>query len=159
MAKRGRKSVYETLIKPRFTEINEWLRNGATEYQVYSNLGVGKDAYFKYKREKPEFNELITNAKKSLIIQLRGALMKRAMGYMYTETKTVTTTEDDGTETVRVERTEKYAHPDVAAINLSLKNYDPDNWANDPAYVKIKQEELELKKKAFELNNWTGEGE
>ena len=35
MAKRGRKSVYDTKIKPRFDDILKWLRNGATEKQVY----------------------------------------------------------------------------------------------------------------------------
>ena len=67
MAKRGRKSVYDTVIKPRFDDILKWLRNGATEKQVYENLGIGKDAFYKYKNEKSEFNELLkkfcTNSK------------------------------------------------------------------------------------------------
>ena len=40
----------------------------------------------------------------------------------------------------------KVALPDVAALNLCLKNYDPDNWANDPQMLKIKKEELKIKK-------------
>ena len=89
VAKRGRKSAYETTIKPRFNEISEWLRNGATEKQVYENLGIGKDAFYKYKREMPEFNELIKKGRKTLVKQLRGALVKKAFGFQYVETKKI----------------------------------------------------------------------
>jgi hypothetical protein len=53
------------------------------------------------------------------------------------------------------------ALPDTNAINLFLKNYDKENWSNDPQQLEIKKqelqmkkEELELKKKEFENNNW-----
>ena len=51
MAKRGRKSVYDTKIKPRFDDILNWLRHGATEKQVYQNLDIDKVTYYKYKKE------------------------------------------------------------------------------------------------------------
>ena len=44
--------------------------------------------------------------------------------------------------------------PDVAAINLALKNYDKGNWWNDPAAYDLKREELELKKKQIEEGQW-----
>ena len=47
----------------------------------------------------------------------------------------------------------KQSLPDVAALNLALKNYDKNNWSNDPAMLDIKKAELKLKQKAAE-NNW-----
>ena len=44
--------------------------------------------------------------------------------------------------------------PDVAALNLALKNYDPDNWANDPQMLKIREKELKLREKQVENNTW-----
>ena len=153
MAKRGRKSVYDTIIKPRFDDILKWLRNGATEKQVYENLGISQEAFYKYKREKVEFSELLKKGQESLVEQLRGALIKKALGFEYTETKRFTKIEN-GKQVQTIEETKKQSLPDVAAANLLLKNYDKDNWSNDPRNDDLKREELEMKKKIFDKENW-----
>ena len=153
MAKRGRKSVYDTIIKPRFDDILKWLRNGATEKQVYENLGISQEAFYKYKREKVEFSELLKKGQESLVEQLRGALIKKALGFEYTETKRFTKIEN-GKQVQTIEETKKQSLPDVAAANLLLKNYDKDNWSNDPRSDDLKREELEMKKKLFDKENW-----
>lgn len=153
MAKRGRKSVYDTVIKPRFDDILKWLRNGATEKQIYQNLGISYNVFYKYKNEKNEFNELLKKGKESLVEQLRGALIKKALGFEYKESKRITKYED-GNEIIQTEEYTKQALPDVAAANLLLKNYDKENWSNDPRSDDIKREELEMKKKIFDKENW-----
>lgn len=153
-AKPGRKSAYETRIKPRFPEIAEWLANGATEKQIAQNLGVGGSTFEKYKAINAEFREFLKNGRRNLVIQLRGALVKKALGFDYEETKTITKTEADGSITTSTERAYKKAMPDVAALNLCLKNYDSEDWANDPQSLAIRKEELELKKKQIEKEEW-----
>lgn len=153
MAKRGRKSVYDTLIKPRFDEVLEWLRNGATDRQIYENLGIKKDAFYKYKREKSEFSEILQKGRQSLVVQLRGALVKKALGFQYSEIKKYTKIEN-GKSVQYIEETKKNALPDVAAINLCLKNYDPDNWANDPQQLRLKEKELQLRREIAEKDEW-----
>ena len=54
----------------------------------------------------------------------------------------------------KVETKTKYAQPDVAALNLCLKNYDADNWANDPQALKIKEKELELRREIADRDTW-----
>ena len=154
MAKRGRKSAYEITIKPRFSDISEWLKNGATEKQIADNLGVAYSTFNKYKAEKTEFAEFLKNGRKSLVIQLRGALVKKALGFSYVETKTVKTKDENGENIERIETTVKTALPDVAALNLCLKNYDPDEWANDPQALKLKEKELELKREIADRDAW-----
>ena len=149
----GRKNAYDTVIKPRFEEITEWLRNGATEKQIAANLGITQDTFYKYKSSKTEFSELIKKGRESLVIQLRSALVKKALGYTYTETKKITRI-DDGKPIQSIEETTKTAHPDVAALNLCLKNYDPDDWANDPQLLKLKEKELELRQQIADKDNW-----
>lgn len=153
MAKRGRKSIYDTVIKPRFSEISDWIKHGATERQVANNLGIAYSSFNKYKAQNKEFMELLKNSKQSLIVQLRGALVKKALGYKYTEIKKYTKIEG-GNQVQYIEETTKNAAPDVAALNLCLKNYDSENWANDPQALKLKEKELELKREAFEKDNW-----
>ena len=150
MAKRGRKSAYEITIKPRFSDISEWLKNGATEKQIADNLGVAYSTFNKYKAEKTEFAEFLKNGRKSLVIQLRGALVKKALGFSYKETKKIIV----GGEVERVEETVKTALPDVAALNLCLKNYEPDEWANDAQALKLKEKELELKREIADRDAW-----
>lgn len=154
MAKRGRKSAYETRIKPRFPEIAEWLANGATEKQIAQNLGVGGSTFEKYKATNAEFREFLKNGRKNLVLQLRGALVKKALGFEYTETKRYIKEDQDGNIFRHTEETIKLALPDVAALNLCLKNYDPDDWANDPQALKVKREELELKREIADRDNW-----
>ena len=63
MAKAGRKNAYDTIIKPRFDDITEWLRNGATEKQIYENLGIDKATFYRYKDSKSEFRDLLKNGR------------------------------------------------------------------------------------------------
>jgi hypothetical protein len=55
---------------------------------------------------------------------------------------------------VREEISEKYMRPDVAATNLLLKNYDKENWANDPQELELKKKALELQKENLESGTW-----
>lgn len=154
MAKRGRKSAYETTIKPRFSDILEWLKNGATEKQIADNLGVAYSTFNKYKAENADFSEFLKNGRKTLVLQLRGALVKKALGFEYTEIKKYSKRDQDGNVSQYVEETTKTALPDVAALNLCLKNYDPDDWANDPQALRLKEKELELRREIAEKDNW-----
>ena len=173
MAKRGRKNKYKTVVQPNFPKIIEWLENGATERQVAENLGIGYSTFEKYKSENIEFQELIKNSRRAVVQNLRGALIKRAMGFEYQETKMVTeqtklpklieemlidldipAEELTKIHLVKTEVTSKYALPDVAALNLALKNYDSDNWANDPQMMKIREKELQLREKQIDNNSW-----
>lgn len=154
MGKRGRKSAFETSIKPRFSDISEWLKSGATDKQIAHNLGISYSTFNKYKAEKKEFAEILKNGRESLVIQLRGALVKRAMGFKYVETRRIKTRDEHGQFIERIEEVTKTALPDVAALNLCLKNYDADNWANDPQQLKIKEKELELRREIADRDAW-----
>ena len=173
MAKKvGRKSKYETHVKPYFTEIQEWCRT-MTETQIAEKLGVGASTFQYYKTEFPELAECLKKGRRNLVAELRSSLIKKANGYDYVETKETTervkwpdelfaalieagfTREQIGSSRlVKTEISHKKMAPDVAAINLALKNYDKENWANDPQSLELKKKELELKKKQIEDNNW-----
>lgn len=150
MAKVGRPGKYETHIKPHLAEIKEMCRT-MTEAQIMEKLGVGKSAWIKYKQENKEFAETIIKGRQDLVSDLKSTLIQKAHGFTYTEKKTIT---EEGKPT-REETYTKQALPDVAALNLLLKNYDAENWSNDPQYLAIKKEELELQKKKVEQNEWT----
>lgn len=150
----ARKSAYDTIIKPNFEMIENALQNGATEKQVYDSLGISRETFYKYKRSKDDFAEVIKKGRAKLVGELRGTLIKKAFGFGYTEKKIVKYQTEDGEEQTRVEIYERKSLPDVAALNLCLKNYDRDDWANDPQMLELKKQELEIKKQNAEAQNW-----
>ena len=172
MAKRGRKSKYETHVKPFFPKILEMCQT-MTEAQIAEHLGVGHSAFSEYKNKYPELTEILKKGRQNLVAELRSALIKKAKGYEYVETKTVTehvkVPEDmkeilinagfrkEDLEKIVLSKTEvahKQMSPDVAALNLALKNYDKENWANDPQMLDIRKQELKLRERQIENNEW-----
>lgn len=167
MNKRGAPSKYENEVKSRFDEIAEWLETGATEKEIYTNLGICKDSWIRYKKQYSELTDLIKNSRKNPVIQIKKAMLKRAIGFQYEEKKVTTQyiEIDDGSgvktpaKVIKTEVTTKTAVPDPAAGLILLQHWDlnPDGstkWSRDPANRELKKEELEFKKKQAEDEAW-----
>ena len=139
---RGRKNKYFSHVQPKLKEIPEMLQT-MTEEQVAKKLGIHPATWFKYKNNYNELNEAIKKGNSDLVGELKSVLKKRAKGFQYEEKKII---KEHGV-IVREEVYVKSALPDVASINLLLKNLDKDNWSNDPQTLELKKKELELKEK------------
>ena len=159
---RGAPSKYETHVKSRFDEIKEWLSLGATEKEIWNNLGIHKSTFYDYKSKYKEFSDLLKKGRKKPVEEIKAAMLKRAKGFQYEETKTVIERieyEDGDTivpaRKVRTEVTTKTALPDVAAGLVLLKHWDKDSgWTTDPQSLELKKRELELKEKKLEEESW-----
>ena len=149
---KGKIGKYESHVKPYLEKITE-MRREMTEEQIAESLGVGKTAWYKYKRERLELREALKKGEQSLVKDLKSALIMKAKGFKYTESKVVTKETSKGVET-STEVYEKYAQPDTGAIHLLLKNLD-DSWRNDDkATMDIKQKQVELQEKKLEEEGW-----
>ena len=111
---------------------------------------ISVSTWCEYKNKYPELKEAVKRGREQLVAQLKSTLIEKAKGFHYEETKTIV----EGGVITKKEIYEKTALPDVAAINLLLKNYDRDNWANDPQALSLKREELELHKKQLDLKEF-----
>lgn len=149
MAGKGRPNKYKTHVEPYLTEIKEMCLT-MTEEQIAETLGVAYSSFRTYKQHYSALNEALKKGRQNLVTELRSALIKRAKGFEITETKKIY--EYGCLE--RLEISTKYYPPDVAALNLALKNYDKDNWANDPQMIRIREKELELQEKKLEQGEW-----
>lgn len=151
MAKKGRPSKYETNVKPRFAEIQEWLKAGATDKEIAHNLGVNPKVFCKYKNDFNELRKLVENGRINAVQEIKAALFKRATGFNYIEKKIVESEKNGKTEETYV----KYALPDATSALILLKHWDKENeWTADPATLKIRKQELELKKQHMESEVW-----
>ena len=168
-----RPCLYHKLIEPHLEKIREMAKT-MTERQIAEYFGVSyTGAWIPYKKKFPELEEAVKKSRADLVVELKSTLIKRAKGYRYKEKKTVTErikwtpearkklleagltpSEIDEARLIKTEETEKEAAPDVAAINLALKNWDKENWSNDPQMLAVRKEELKLRKKQIENNEW-----
>lgn len=155
MAKRGRKGKYETHVQPYLDKIKKWLEQGCTEKEVANNLGIAYSSFNEYKVQFSELMETIKSVNRAPLIEdLKGALVKKAMGFEYKEKKEyIREDPETGKKTKYVEITTRYAQPDTTAIFGALNIYD-DEYIKDKKNYELKKEELELRKKLAEANNF-----
>lgn len=168
----GRKGKYETYVKPYLADIETMVQT-MTQNQIADALGIGASTFQYYKTIYPELSDAIKKGRQNLVSDLKSALITRAKGYKYTEKKVVTEEvkwDDDmymalvdaGFSPAQIERgrlvkTEiayKSMPADVAALNLALKNFDKENWANDPQMLELRKKELALREKQIENDAW-----
>lgn len=149
MAGKGRPNKYITNVEPYLAEVPEMALT-MTEEQIARTLGVAYSSFRGYKKQYQALNDALKKGRAELVKELRSTLIKRAKGFVYEESKKI---KKDGV-VVSEEIYTKTALPDVASLNLLLKNYDANNWANDPQALALKKKELELQKKKLEDSEW-----
>ena len=149
MAGKGQPNKYYTHVEPYLDKMKEMTQN-MTEKQIAQTLGVAYSSFRTYKKEHPALVDALKKGRAELVMELKSTLILKARGFNYEEKKQVI---EHGV-VVREEIYTKAATPDVAALNLLLKNYDKDNWANDPQALELRKQELELQKLKLEDANW-----
>lgn len=143
-----RKNKYELYVEPYLNKISDMCLS-MTEAQIAQTLNVSYSAFRKYKEEHKELRTALKNGRRELVYQLKSTLIRKAKGFYYEEETTVYEYEEETKHEIK----KRYAVPDVAAINLLLKNYDKD-WRNDPAEYELKKQALELQKQKLEQEQW-----
>lgn len=140
-------------IQEKLPLIEKWSRDGLSEKQMQTNLGIGKTTFEEYKKLHPDFKAALKKGKEVFITEVENALAKRALGYDHEETKTYIKFED-GKEVRYQERSVKHYPPDVGACAILLKNKDRGNWADNPMKIDLEKELLEFKKEMERLRNF-----
>lgn len=154
MATRGRKSKYDTEIKPHLETIKEAVQNGATVTEIANALGIAESTLYKYKNEKTELSDAFTCGRAKIVIDIRAALLKKALGYEYQEKKQYLKKDETGESVTYTEITTKHQPPSETAGAMLLRNYD-DGWLDkDSITTQLKQQEFELRKAIADNNNF-----
>lgn len=154
------KGKYQEWLTPDgLTRIEGWAREGLTDAQIAVKMGVNVSTLYKYQNEHNEITEALKRGKAPVDIEVENMLLKRAMGYTYTETTEEVYTYDEidpktGKPKVKekhVKRVTKEIPPDTTAQIFWLKNRRPDLWRdrheND---VSIKNVNFDALNAAFE---------
>ncbi len=105
--------------------IGAWVRDGLTDEQIAHNIGIRRETLTVWKKRYPNISDTLKKNKEAVDFEVENALLKRALGYTYTEEKTVVS--DSGTKT---ETIVKQVVPDIKAQIFWLKNRKPDEWSD-----------------------------
>lgn len=99
-------------------------------------MGISSTTFYRWQQEHREIRDSLKKGKAPVDTQVENALLKRALGYDYTETVTEfavsdTEVDEDGKPkkiVKAVKMTKKHMAPDVGAAAFWLKNRRPDRW-------------------------------
>ena len=146
----GRKNKYEEYVKPFLAKIQEWASSGATEKEICSALGIGLSSFYEYKKAHPELSKALRDGRQKVILEIKAALLKKALGFNYEEKRGV---KKNG-EIVNLEVTNRYCPPDPMAAAMLLRNYDKTWTDKDKQSASIQKQELELKQAMAKESLW-----
>ena len=111
-------------------QLEAWARNGLTDEQIASNMGITRAALYNWKKKFVDIFDALKRGKEIVDIQVENALYKSALGYQFTEV-TKERTYNDKTETyefVVTKEVVKEVQPNTTAQIFWLKNRKPAEW-------------------------------
>lgn len=158
MAKTGRKSKYETVIKPKEKEILELAKQGYTDKEIAKHLGIGYSTWKNHKGKIKDFQDLLLDSRQKPVEELENRAFKSAMGFTKKVKKAMKLKEvtyKDGKREKEIERMEYYEEevyipPSTNMQQFLLKNWKKEKYSNNPAELEVKKQEFDLNKKIKE---------
>lgn len=111
-------------------QLESWARNGLTNDQIASNIGISRETLNQWSHKYPDISDALKKGKEVVDIQVENALLKRALGYKFTEvTKERVYNSLTGCYEMKVtKQVVKEVQPDTTAQIFWLKNRKPTDW-------------------------------
>ena len=117
---------YDEWLEPEgLLKIEGWARDGLTDEQIATNMGIRRETLIEWKKKFPNISNTLKRGKEVVDREVENALLKRALGYSYKETTRELA--DTGEMVVTKEVTKEVA-PDTTAQIFWLKNRKPEEW-------------------------------
>lgn len=114
---------YERWLTPESLLLLEgWARDGLSYEQIAHNCGCNVRTLWKWRARYPALAEALRKGREVVDYAVENAMLKRALGYQYTETRTETGADE------KVVQTEKHMPPNVNAAAFWLRNRKPEVW-------------------------------
>ncbi|MDM1396076.1 transposase [Myroides odoratimimus] len=130
----ARPSKYEVEWRDRLIVVQGWATDGLSDEQIAHNMGIATSTLYEWKKKHREFSEALKKGKEIVDREVENALLKRALGYKFTEITTERRANYnakgilEGYEMVETKRVVKEVQPDTTAQIFWLKNRKPEEW-------------------------------
>lgn len=146
MGKTGRKSKIG-IVRDNLERIKQWKKLGATDEQIFRQLGISKTTWYKYLNENADFADALKTGVEAFAIELKGELARQAFKHtLETKKQYIKVDLETGHKTQYTEITTKEVDGNIGAAHLLLKNIDPENWKENWDSYEFKKQELEIRK-------------
>ena len=111
-------------------QLEGWARDGLTDEQIALNMGIGYSTLQTWKSKYQDIQDTLKKNKEIVDTQVENALLKRALGYSFTESTRERKLNDETGEYEMVTTKEivKEVTPDTTAQIFWLKNRKPEEW-------------------------------
>ena len=157
MAKRGAKNKYETLVKPYLTDIEKKVREGVTEENIATALGICVASLNNYKNKYPELKEALSKDKGADELKaLVNAGVEAAKGRYVENEQTIYTVDENGNPVLeKVIKNKVWQPPNPALNKFYVQNFGKEKgFSNDPLQLELKRQKQEFDEKLEKLKNW-----
>lgn len=125
----------EWLTEEGLLQLESWARDGLTDKQIASNMGITEQTLNVWKKNYPSLFESLKRGKAVVDIQVENALLKRALGYSYDEVTRERVLDYDpstgqvvGSHMEITKTVKKEVQGDTTAQIFWLKNRRPEQW-------------------------------
>ncbi len=125
------KGKYEQwLTEEGLLQLESWARDGLTDEQIAANMGITRSTLNEWKKKYSDISDTLKRGKNVIDIQVENALLKRALGYRYTEVtrEKVFNAQTEEYEFTLTKEVTKEVAPDTTAQIFWLKNRRPEQW-------------------------------
>ena len=130
-------------------KIEGWARDGCTYKEIAKDrLHISTSTLCVWQHKYPEIDKALKETGEVVDRRVENSLIKRALGYNYKETKTITENVG-GIDVVKTEVFEKHMPGDVTACAIWLNNRKPQQFRRNHNVEKLKEKELEVREKAL----------
>ena len=102
-----------------------------TNDELAKFFGVSKATFSKWMQERTDFSDAIARAKNNVDADVANALLRRALGYSYTEQQAIKI-KVNGKETIKMVDVKKHLAEDFNSMSLWLRNRAPGSWKSQP---------------------------
>ncbi|MCQ2740420.1 MAG: helix-turn-helix domain-containing protein [bacterium] len=150
----ARASKYETLIKPDIPKIKKAVEAGATVEEIAKAYNIATSTLYKYQAEHSELKDAFARGREEIVIEIKAALLKKALGFTYTEEKVTAKRDKEGQAITNIETFHRYCPPSETAAGMLLRNYTDDWQDKDKQTAKLKQQEYDLREAIAEATNF-----
>lgn len=123
---------YQEWLEPDgLLRLEAWARDGLTEEQIAKNMGVAASTLREWKKKYSAISAALKRGKEVVDIEVENTLLKRALGYEYTEER-VESGKDGAKKFIKTVQVTKHVSPDTTALIFWLKNRKPKEWRDKP---------------------------
>lgn len=125
----------EWLTEEGLLQLESWARDGLTDEQIASNMGITRKTLAEWKTKYSDICDTLKRGKAVVDIQVENALLKRALGYSYDEVTRERVLDYDpstgqvvGSHMEITKTVKKEVQSDTTALIFWLKNRRPEQW-------------------------------